>query len=312
VADPESIPPVESSPEGDAETHATLQASAERARLRWAPPTLVEPKIIALGAGYTHTVLSTSRDYILRLPPTKKVGGTWIDGGRNVVVIGGHVTIPKSTGGKGSERTAISIKGSTGTVHIEGVQIDGSGGGEFDGVTINAPEAVVQLQNMRIMGVRGGFSSLHADVVQPWGGVKALRLDRLTASSNYQGLSLQPDLGPIGSVELDHVELTSILDATTDRGGHMLWMTKGSQSCLGFNGTLANVFVKPRPGRSLATSVWPSAASGLPCAAAGTSIVTWPQLPILGGVNLGSSPTGEFVPAGSVGIGYRSPGYLTP
>jgi hypothetical protein len=315
--DPEPAPELppespEAAPEEEPEPPAPIQsATAGSSPLRWAPPVLVEPKTIKLGTGYTHTVLATNRDYILKLPATKKVGGTWIDGGRNVVVIGGHVTIPAVTTRSGSERTAISIKGATGTVHVEGVQIDGSGGGQFDGITINAPQAVVQLQNLRVVGVRGGLNSLHADVVQPWGGVRALRIDRLTASTNYQGLTLQPDLGPIGSVELDHVDLTSVLDATTEKGGHVMWMAKGTKSCIAASTSLSNVFVKPRPGRSLGTSVWPSATSGLPCAATGTSVVGWPGLPVRGGVNLGPPPGGEFVPAGSVGIGYGSPGYLT-
>jgi hypothetical protein len=179
--------------EGEAERAAgeeglepiTASLTTTTSPLRWAPPTLVEPKTIVLGTGYTHTTLATNRDYIIKLPATKKVGATWIDGGRNVVVIGGHLTIPPTSFSPATnEATALSIKGATGTVHVEGVLIDGSAGGEFDAVTVNAPEATVQLENLRIVGVRGCNEKIHADVVQPWGGVKNLRINRLTGRSS--------------------------------------------------------------------------------------------------------------------------------
>jgi hypothetical protein len=146
-------------------------------------------------------------------------------------------------------------------------------------------------------------------VVQPWGGVKDLRIDRMTASSNYQGLMLQPDLGPIGSAEISNVDLTASADPTSDKGGHLLWVTKGSQSCTGSPMTLSDVFVLPRAGRSLSNSVWPPANSSLECGASGETLATWPRLAVAGGVHLGLPPGGSFVPAGSVGIGYSSPGY---
>jgi hypothetical protein len=279
--------------------------------LAWAPPALVNPKTIELGTGYTHTSLSSSRDYIVKLPPTKKVGGTWLDGGHNVVVIGGSVTVPTGTDpgvAYDAQRNGIYIKDATGTVHIEGVLIDGSGGAEFDGIDINAPLATVQLENLRIVGVRGGFSSFHADVVQPWGGVKDLRIDHLTGSSNYQGLMLQPDLGPIGSAEISNVDLTATAEPPVDRGGHMLWLTRGSTSCAGYPVALSNVFVKPRPGSSLIQSVWPTT-SGLSCNATGSSSVDWPKLEVGGVVQVGPPPAGEFAPPQSAGLSYLSPGY---
>jgi hypothetical protein len=285
--------------------------AAPTGALRWAPPTLVEPKTITLGTGYTHTVLATNRDYIVKLPATKKVGGTWIDGGHNVVIVGGAVSIPASAGTEnGAERRAFYIKGSTGTVHIEGVEIDNPSGTQFDGVAIAAPEATVQLENLRIVNLRGGLNSYHADVVQPWGGVKALRIDRLTGSSDYQGLTIPEDLGPIGSSAISNVNLTALSTPTTEKGGHMLWLTKGTQSCLSRPVSLSNVYLQPREGRSLSTSVWPSSASSLSCAASGSSLVSWPKLPVSGGVNLGTPAAGDYVPAGSVGLGYKTPGYL--
>jgi len=283
--------------------------------LRWAPPPLVDPKTIELGNGYTHTSLSPSRDYVVKLPATKKVGGTWLDGGHNVVVIGGEITIPAGTapGARSdAQRRAIYIRGATGTVHIEGVKIDGSGGGEMDGVDIAAPEATVQLENLRMEGLRGGFSSFHADLVQPWGGVGDLRIDRLSGASNYQGLFLKPDLGPIGQVEISNTDLAATTEGPLDKGGTMLWLTSGTGSCSSFPLSLSNVFIAPRPGLTLERAIWPSNSSGLGCEARGAAVATWPDLAVSGSVQEGTPAAGSFVPDGVAGVGYRSPGYAQP
>jgi hypothetical protein len=279
--------------------------------IRWAPPALVDPKTIELGTGYTHTSMATSRDYIIKLPPTRKVGATWLDGGHNVVVMGGSVTIPMGTPPgveNDAQRTGIYIKGATGTVDIEGVSIEGSGA-EFDGVDIAAPLATVQLENLRIIGVKGRFSAFHGDMVQPWGGVKDLRIDHLTGTSNYQGLTLQQDLGPIGSAEISNVDLTATTEPPLDLGGHMIWLTTDSNTCTDFPVTLSNVFVKPRPELTLATSVWPASNSNLSCKESGATFATWPSLSVTGGVQEGLPPGGSFVPPGAAGLGYVSPGY---
>jgi hypothetical protein len=284
--------------------------SAEK--LRWAPPTLVKPTTINLGTGYTHTLLSNKRDYIIKLPSTKKIGATWLDGGHNIVMIGGYVTVPTGTEpgvANDAQRTAIYIKGATGTVHIEGVQIDGSGGAEFDGVDIDAPLATVQLENMRIIGVKGRFSAFHGDMVQPWGGVKDLRIDHLTGTSNYQGLTLQPDLGPIGSAEISNVDLAGTTEPPLDLGGHLIWLTTDSDTCTGFPVSFSNVYLQPREGLTFPDSVWPAGNSDLECKESGGTFATWPSLSVTGGVQDGTPPGGSFVPPGAAGIGYVSPGY---
>jgi len=267
--------------------------------LRWAPPALVDPTTITLGTGYTHTVLSPTRDYVVKLPPTQKVGGTFVEGGHNVVLIGGSVTIPYAAPGAATsaERTAIYIKGATGTVHVEGVLIDGSGGGQFDGVDIAAPQATVQLENLRIVGVNGGLSSWHADVVQPWGGVRDLRIDHLSGASDYQGLMLSEDLGPIGSAEISNVDLTATTDATVDHGGHMLLLSKDTPACTTYPVSLTSFYVQPRPGRTVANSVWPAAITSLCDGLTGT-------------VQQGPPPSGGFVPPGIAGVGYATTGYV--
>ncbi len=227
-------------------------------------------------------------------------------------MIGGSITIPTGTEpgtANNAQRTGIYIKDATGTVQIEGIQIEGSGGAEFDGVDISAPLATVQLENLRIIGVHGRLKAFHGDIVQPWGGVKDLRIDHLTGTSNYQGLTLQEDLGPIGSAEISNVDITATTEPQLEQGGYMLWLTPGTTSCASFPVTFSNMFVRPRPELTLATSVWPGSSSGLSCRESGTTFATWPNLDVTGGVQEGVPSGGSFVPPGAAGIGYVSPGY---
>jgi hypothetical protein len=284
------------------------------APLRWAPPVLDDPQTIDLGDGYSDVRLEPDRDYVLRLPPTRKLGGAFVEGGRNVVVIGGHVTLPPGTT-TDQERRALYFKNQTGIVHVEGVLIDGSAGGEGDGIALSAPAATVQIENVRIVGLHGSDRGTHADVVQPWGGVRELRIDRLTGSSGFQGLQLPVALAPIGGADVRFADLRALPAPIGDRrvghsGGHMLWLTPPG-SCVGYPVALDQVWIAARPGRSIGDSVWPGVADGSACAAVGgRGGVRWPLLPVQGAVRAGVPPGGEFVPRWSVGAGYATPGYV--
>ena len=289
---------------GGGDESSSLEGSAS---LRWPRPALDDPTTVELDTGYTLTDLDPEEDYIVKLPSTKKVGATVLVGGHDILIVGGAITIPKGTSSD-AERRGIYIKGATGTVHVEGVLIDGSGGAEFDGVAIAAPEATVQLQNMRIVGVRGGYDTFHGDVVQPWGGVKDLRIDHLTGTSDYQGLTVMEELGPIGSTEISNVDITTTESPMPRHlaGGYMLWLT--TDNCDSYPVHLSEVYITPRPGRTLGTSVWPPSRSPrFPCHAEVDTKATWPNLPVTGGVKEGPAPT-SAVPEGAAGIGYEAPG----
>ncbi len=276
--------------------------------LRWPPPTLTAPQTIRLGTGYSDVRLAPGRDYVLRLPAERKLGGAFVEGGRNVVVIGGHISLPPGTT-TDQQRRALYFKGQTGTVHVEGVLIDGSGGGEGDGIALSAPQAAVQIENVRIVGLHGSQATTHADVVQPWGGVGELRIDRLTGSSGFQGLQLPVALGPIGAAFVRYADLRALPEPSGHGGGHMLWLTE-PRSCTGYPVALDQVWVAARPGRALANSVWPGVGDGSPCAGQREDGgVGWPGLPVRGVVRAGVPPGGDYVPRWSVGVGYRSPGY---
>lgn len=285
------------------------------APLRWAPPALESPRTIRLSRGFDKVALEPGQDYVLRLPRERKLGGTFVEGGRNVLVKGGHISLPRDTE-TDQERRALYFKSQTGTVHVEGVLIDGSGSGEGDGIALNAPAATVQIENVRIAGLRGSEGGVHGDLVQPWGGVRELRIDRMSGSSRFQGLQLPMNLGPIGAAQISTANLRALSPTGSAAavavagGGHMIWLTPPG-SCTGYPVALEGVWVAARAGRRLKNSVWPAVRDGSGCSGLERDgAVGWPGLPIHGVVRGGVPKGGDFVPGALVGAGYRSPGYL--
>jgi hypothetical protein len=257
--------------------------------------------VIAVADGDQWYRLAAGKDYILDLPAVPHRGTLGFEGGRNVTILGGHIALPAGS----TKDSALEIRSNGGTVHVEGLWIDGSSGYQADAVRISSPSSIVQLENLRVTGLRGSADGAHADVVQPYGGVKALRIDRLSGSTNYQGLFLRPDLGAIGSVDLSNVDL-SYDDVGVRDGGYLLWLTTG---CSTATTRLSNVYVKPSSGKRLATSVWPNVYdASCPAKPAGATI-SWPKLPVTGFVTGGTPPGGPFVGATAAGGAYVSPGY---
>jgi hypothetical protein len=262
----------------------TPPAPPPRPKLYWAPPALNNPITITVSAAGGPLSLDPTRDYVLRVGHVEHKGGLVINGGHNVVLIGGEITIPyvgDQPQKGGGDRRGLGIFGSTGTVHVEGLLIDGPDLSE--GIQIAAPKATVQLENVRIVGIHARdektFSDNHPDLVQPWGGVRALRIDRLTGSTDYQGFFLVSDLGKVGTVALRNVDITG-----TATSRFLLWVDGPSV-------TYQSVWISPAQGRSLANTIWPVGSRPV-------------QL-----VSAGRPAAGEFVPAGAAGQGYLSPGY---
>jgi hypothetical protein len=273
-----------------------------------------------------HIWLPPTQDAIIKVPAGGIHGTVEIDGGRNVVMIGGTITVPSTAdqtdNGNDDTDTGIYIRQSTGTVHIEGVDITGDPNTQFDGIDINAPAATVQLENIRVANVWGSDTTEHADVVQTWGGVGTLDIDRLSGDGDYQGLTLDPDLGPVGPVDLRNIDLTydsipSALSPITVGGGYMIWLTKGGNTCSApSQTTFKNVYVYDKSGRvAPSNTIWPPSTgdpvgASLPCAGelSGTD-AAWNNLPTSGHVDLTAPPNGPYVPAGVAGDSYQSPGY---
>ncbi|MDZ7674980.1 MAG: hypothetical protein U5K30_07925 [Acidimicrobiales bacterium] len=267
---------------GDAEPTSTLPRWATSPTLSWAPPELDDPETISVSTEPDAIKLDPDRDYRIELPSSPVTRPVAIDGGRNVVLIGGEIAIPwQGEEPYASQRRGLLLRDQTGVVHVEGLLIRGEDVSE--GIQIDAEDATVQLQSIRIENLHArdqvDFSDNHPDVVQPYGGVDELRIDRLTGETDYQGLFLAEDLGPIGSVDLRRVNIRS-----TETARYLLWAS-GT-----FPLSVQEVYADPAPGRSWDKTVrggerWAAAEPGRPA-------------------------DGDFVTSDDAGIGYRGPGYV--
>jgi hypothetical protein len=251
--------------------------------LAWAPPQLVSPTTVKLTDDHHDLKLDKKKDYVVQLPPDGlHVQGTSIWGGHNVVLIGGEIDVPADDPGRG-----LALKSQTGTLHVEGLWITGDGLRE--GINLDQPSgAVVQLENLRVDAPNGSRSTNHADVIQSWAGPRVLRIDRLSATTTYQGFFLLPnqhDKGPQPEgFDLRHVDLRGLKGS-----GYMLWRDGASWPV-----AVQDVYVR-RPGSHERTKLlWPKK---------GEASRSWSQ------VHVGTPPGGSFVPDGVAGTGYKSPGY---
>ena len=58
------------------------------------PPEMINPTVIELPAKATVTKMDNNRDYIISLPRQKKLGSTTLIGGRNIIIVGGEISVP--------------------------------------------------------------------------------------------------------------------------------------------------------------------------------------------------------------------------
>ena len=71
-------------------------------KLRWAPPQLTMPTTVKVGPGGGQFTLQSGKDYVVKVGDVS--GPVRLIGGRNIVLIGGHITIPWG----GAEASAIA------------------------------------------------------------------------------------------------------------------------------------------------------------------------------------------------------------
>jgi hypothetical protein len=328
-----------------APTHDRARAAASRhdlsSKLTWAPPPLTNPQTINLTTEPQSLNLDPTKDYILKFPRTPIVAQfndydvLFISGGHNIVMIGGEIHIPdlpdtqNGVQGNDNQRQAMRLDGNTGTVFIEGLEVSGVC---MDFLDISAPQARVILQNVRVEGCRShdesltdGYSDEHPDLIQPWGGAKEIDIDGFTGFTDYQGFQLNSDKGVVGPIVVKHANIGRIA-AVPQYGRYFMWQDCNDThfpDCANnpfgpkyphWDLSDGSFYIQPAQNRSLGYSVWPDDNSAAPIkavVAADGQSVSWPYYTakIEGRVRLGPPPGGDFVPAGSVGIGYVSPGY---
>lgn len=279
--------------------------------LRWAPPPQRHPVTIAVPAGFYSGSFAPDQDVTFIWPDRPRFSSFTVTGGRHLRTIGG--TLVKTTAG-----TGLRFTDTTGSVFLEGLDLDMTAV-SADAINVSgAPGALpdVYLQNLRVTGVNGSRGGVHADIFQPQGPIGDLRVDRLTGRSDYQGLFIPPQ-APMSSAELHRVDL-----AYTHPDGsavtYLLWLLDECSTDVPCPVTLDDVWVTPRAGQHLGQAVWPHPAAvdgdgariGVRSSDGWRTAYWTPRLPVTGRVQAGSPPDGDFTPAGSVGLGYVSPGYL--
>lgn len=279
--------------ESAAEPEPTLPTPSVAAetvdRLSWAPPKLTSPTLVTVTATTPKIELRSDRDYIVKLPatPLQLSGGLRIEGGRNVVLLGGEIVVPpKSEASDSRKRTGLLLKNQTGTIHVEGLRISGQDLAE--GINLDQSEgATVVLQNIHVETVHGSRDGHHADVLQTWAGPARLRVDGLTGSTEYQGLFLLPqqfvDTPPV-EFDLRRIVITGKPDGANGGAAYLLW----TDDVVPWLSARDIVLVDQRSdleGMLRPPSVWADA------------------------VELRTTDAGAALPAGTPGASYVSPGY---
>ncbi len=286
-------------------------------KLTWAPPALVDPVTINLGENDWLSTLSSGQDYIINLPTTvTRKRRVQIEGGRNVVVIGGQIEISNV------DNAFIIKSGDYGrVVHIEGVLISHESSiAQGDAFGISAPTSIIQIQNARVEHLQGYLDTesggVHSDVIQTWGGSLEVRVDRLSGSSNYQGLFLVANYNTNNKFTFKRMDIS--LDPewfAGAGGGGVVWLDRGLSGGMGgpFPNEFVNFYGQPRSGTPLDLAVYPARNHSDPDQQASMTdgYLTWPGLSwVTGGLYEGTPPGGDFVPSGTAGLNYSSPGYI--
>jgi hypothetical protein len=317
---------------------ASGAGQAHGGSLAWKPPTLKDPITITLCNCNVQddeiiVSLRQGQDYILKDPVTLD-HSVVIEGGHNVVWIGGHVR--PSVFGMGVQLGAGAGFGG-GTIHLEGLYLDGIDGHLNDGIvggewnSLSQPEgkradAILEVENVRIDGLAGDSSVEHQDCIQQYGGWKELRVDHLTCQTLYQGFYLPwEDDSVSGILSRWDLRNTNLRDGPNATGtGMQTLLHFGDMGPAVFSrvshrqiGSLSNVYLHATQ-KSLDQETYPN--SGTASASIDGTVVhstvnsdgtiSWSQTwAVSGFVSPGDPPGGDFVPLGVAGLGYLSPGY---
>lgn len=283
-------------------------SSSSGTKLTWAPPALTSPITIEVTNANKQLNLDKSRDYVLKIKE-KLVGrpGLWIEGGRNVVVVGGHIEMNSEGTSSYWDRTAVKVRYSTGVVHLEGLLINGAY--LADGIVTAAPAATLQIQNVRVENAHATGSE-HPDCLQTQAGLGALRIDRFSCSTQLQGIFLQAASSDL-KVGPSDIRNTNIEGAG---GKYLFWQETASVGPI----SLSNVWIKGNDPKwaDFGMWVWPnknaegqSDPTRRAIVSSDGSYLTFQSSNISGRIYKGAPSGGDFVPRSLVGPGYVSPGY---
>lgn len=227
-------------------------------KLTWAPPALVNPISMTYPEGAVPLKLDSSRDYILKLPSGRALNNTYgltINGGHNVVIVGGAVNVGGGVPSLGIvARRGAYFKDQTGTLFLEGVRFHSpSSAYLMEGIDLSQSKgATVIIQNVVVEHLVGSQSTNHADGLQTWAGPNRLLIDRLSIDTGYQGMFLLPNQHLSGSAPVQwdfrHVYLHGQSSAK-----YLMWKPSAA-----FNWKISNIYLLHDSGRARSLMLYPS------------------------------------------------------
>jgi hypothetical protein len=287
-----------------------------------------------------YLVLESDHDYRIHLPEDRPLrGGLQLrNAGRNVIIRGGEIelTAPCSDVTSACHGIMISKQVGGGHVYIEGVWIrspatipescpaEGMPCSTGDGIVVDddlEQPTDVTLQNVRIDGISGCSGGAdHADVFHPYSAPLArIHIDHLTATTNCQGLHVDPDLAweYYGEYPAEIVMRNVDVEVTPnpylgDGNRYIAWLTYQLDCHSG--PVVLEDFYADQPDGTLNHTAWPDTHQPVACTSVwdpATGTLSFPSSPqIRGSIVAGAPPSGDFVPVGSAGRDYVSPGYM--
>lgn len=235
------------------------------------PPLVVAPQLVN-----PKVWKPTASDRILRnLGPDQDVIIDWgvtyinsmlgieINGGRNIVSVGGRLEPQAKTTAPQLKINGASTVRRPRTVHVEGLHI--AGPNVWEGINIDSKAEgstlTVQFKDILIDEVHTDLgttlgSHIGGDALQTWNGPHRLLIDGFTAKKlHYQGFMLQP--WKFGGAALGTWEFRNILlEGDTSGCAYLLWLD-GERSKLDLK--VSNFKVVCAPGDTAAKTLWRSA-----------------------------------------------------
>jgi hypothetical protein len=256
------------------------------------PPALTNPTTVEISDTNRNLHLEPGRDYVIRMPSTPccaSGGGVTLNGGRNVVIIGGEIfdDSPISPSERVSSAYGLYLLNQTGTVHLEGLWIHGRGIGQA--IVLAQPRgATVHVQNSRLAPLHP-VGHVHTDGIQSWAGPARLRMRNVTIRTAGVGIQTQPHT--FDAVAIDRWEYwrVNVVQLTPD--AYALW--KGSGQGEWWREIHRDLWVK-----NLGNYAWPSARHWNP---GGPALIEGEP------IKRGIPPRGDFVQARIVGLRYGQP-----
>jgi hypothetical protein len=241
----------------------------------------------------------------VRLPSVPVTGTVKVVGCRNIRIVGGEIVSeadPCSDAAEGTESSpGLYLTNFAGIAHVEGLKIHGRGFSDGIWMTSDRPGSVGQVEGNWMAGLAACTEPLvaqndpwpqeHPDCFQTWNGPLALRFDKNTCRTPYQGFYLDTNAlaGPNGertpakTVDIRRTNVHLDERVPNGLGCFMVW-TPGSPAAT----NLDRVYCAP------GTRDWTSAFA--------------PQLdvsPAWAKVIRGIPARGDEVSASEAGIGYR-------